>query len=1562
MAATASPLPIPPQSSIVDNPLALALTAVAHAVPKIDPEVATAVAQGSPNVDAAVQTAQASQGFSDASNLAKQLKGENSTTQRQAWAQFPATQQAMLRSAGYKPPSTSRGLFGDIVHSVVGGAGHYLVHDTLSGLNMGQRAVTHVERTLFALGNQNPNDPQGGSWSDLLHGITSPGEWANAWDETSNGNHYILPQVKAAVQRQFGDTTYALAYKLATGTSGTQIVQSAPQASQQALATQVNSPQVQQAVTALNAGHVSVGRMLAYQALGLKAGSTAGSLLSGSTDATLDWFSDPVNVGAKAAKAWSVGKYLVRDGTDVEKLYQTNKAVQNGFADIAQHAAANDWTGLMQRYPYLAGAVDSLRAANIHTADDVANWMSDNANLRQILSGNPISLPGIEGGMLPHLTFAGQARLAAKGYLKDAVDWAADTPFRLDGLRPGDVIREAPSAPHGTDRLVTAVGKSLRKFTTLVPQGDSFNPYSQHWFNKLRDITAESLPHARANELLNQYAQEATIGGRRLIYKSILREVMAAAGGDQTPEIAHWMDEATDLDNVDSPISHAQYGPGGVDLVTRAGRQQPEPILDNQLSEQWPMPDFKTLYAQTKKLGVTRAVNGAINNRMVDAFMGRIWKPLVLGRIGFAPRVASDELLGFILRAGPKAASQARAAASALARNSDDPGDDSIVARLYDRLTSHLPETVRNNITTPVHLVAAHVGDATSRAMAGVEGRLSGAAYADTARWAAENGLLDPEGAYGKYVSAAEHGGGNFYDSELSTGKMRTKVWDHGAWVQARLKPTGAFKGYTPTDQLYTNHWYTSLRQLATSRWGRAALQSRNLSEPERIAKVAEVLKNDPNWLNASRSAATRDDRLDATVDEIAADHAKAVVDLADAITRKPDGTEVPGLVDHMLANRRPPTTAALDVIPEEDRPPSVSGPELIPVQGGLTASWSRGVNAMFHTLGKQIDWIVRQPMYLHNLTVSREAFEPMMQAWRDAGYPEDKVQAMFKDSVVDRALHLTTPYIHNPQLRSQFAVITRNVIPFWFAQEQFYKRWARNMTFAPWAFRQAQLMNQGVYHSGFTHTDPTTGQRYFMYPGVGAVQDVLTRSLGAFGLQTYLPIEANLRGEVKMASPGLERLGLPSVGPLVTVPLKAIMSLFPETGSLDPTINAQSYSQSLVPTTVSHIWQAFTSTPNNSPQFASAMMQAVRYLEATGHGIGTVATNNLGAYNGIGAPNLHGQAYSPGDYVTDAAGNRWVMQADEQWRRNDPAALAAYMDRVKNWTRIFLITRSLFGFVGPASPQNQFDPNNVNEDLQALMKELPYNEATAAFMKLHPDATAYTVFQTKNAAGDYLPATASAMGFMNANSGFFADHPLSGAFFIPTQDSSGKFDNNAYLEQLSQQLRVRRTPAEFWQEIAYQRAANVYFAAEANKNNMLNGGGANHNQIDAAWTSQSQQFMKANPLFAQQLADSGGTYTRADILQDLGNALSDPRLPETPQTEDVRTLYNAYVAYQAMTAPYGQPGSNSLSSRQRYQIEVDFANQAQAWVAQHPDALGVYQRLVAPDLSNVLNTEAVAA
>src|SRR3954468_12615367 len=107
--------------------------------------------------------------------------------------------------------------------------------------------------------------------------------------------------------------------------------------------------------------------------------------------------------------------------------------------------------------------------------------------------------------------------------------------------------------------------------------------------------------------------------------------------------------------------------------------------------------------------------------------------------------------------------------------------------------------------------------------------------------------------------------------------------------------------------------------------------------------------------------------------------------------------------------------------------------------------------------------------------------------------------------------------------MRSQMSVVTRNLAPFWFAQEQFYKRWVNIAKHSPEAFREAQLVMMGLRHSGVVHTDDQ-GNDYFIYPGPSVVQNAISKGVvHLFGKKVSLPLPVGFSGQVRFATPGLE-------------------------------------------------------------------------------------------------------------------------------------------------------------------------------------------------------------------------------------------------------------------------------------------------------------------------------------------------------------------------------------------------------------------------------------------------------
>lgn len=548
-------------------------------------------------------------------------------------------------------------------------------------------------------------------------------------------------------------------------------------------------------------------------------------------------------------------------------------------------------------------------------------------------------------------------------------------------------------------------------------------------------------------------------------------------------------------------------------------------------------------------------------------------------------------------------------------------------------------------------------------------------------------------------------------------------------------------------------------------------------------------------------------------------------------------------------------------------------------------------------------------------------------------------IDAHVREVALQRAVNKTIPFIHDPQLRSQFSVNTRNLMPFWFAQEQFYKRWVNIAKHSPEAFREAQLTMMGLRHSGVIHTDDQ-GQDYFLYPGAAVVQEALSKGFETLtGKKVSLPLPVGFSGQVRFATPGLERLGVPSFGPLVGIPMRYLAERFPELDQVEQGVLGErgagrAYWEQITPTAVSRLVHIAVDNPNSSPQMASAMMQAMAYLEAKG--------------------------FAPADNAS-------------------PVEREAYIDRVKQWTRILFLNRTLFGYAAPASPDLQMDPDQLHSRYRELLGQLPIEEATAEFLKEHPDATPYTVFQSKSASGATLPATESAARFMEGNDAFLRTYPQAAGWFVPQSPDDTKFSLPAYREQLALEMRQRKTPDQFYEDLKYAEAADQYFKNRDRKNVMLEGvngdtatrlretnprllaqfiaAGAGTKassrraqDINGAWATWKDEFLAAHPVFAQKLASPDAQIQRQQSLDQMRLALQDPRLPQSPQVDSIRELVGAFDDMQAAIRPL-QGLTSTRSSVQRKFIKTTFATQAEKYATDHPEVKGFYDRIIRPEV-----------
>lgn len=1453
------------------------LLAAAAAGPSLDPQSLLGIAQTTSDPSLAAENAQATHAYAQTLTAVNTLRKHDAGTQNKVWQSLSSSEQQMYLSAGYavpaKPAHTS--LFGDVVGAVGGGLAKVLetpthlattaVGEGLHYLGAPLRQVQHAYRAAALVTDYNETGGAG-RWS-----LGTASDWAKAWRESTHGEQTFLPSKLAKLNDQYGADTVNLAKRIAGGTSPDQIVLAAAEPDRAALAQRLQSDaNLHDAVSQLQLAKISFGRRLVGEHL-FRSNPALASKLSGAFDATADIFADPIVWGGKIAKAAELAPYIVRDADAIGQALAKPGAQRmlTSAADALREGGAGT---LIRRFPKFSTIAQQLVDEGVTTADHLGEWFKGVAGQKAILEGKVGGVASAGEVLVPKLSRSEAALTALREKAGEAIDW-------------------------GTTHHIP-ISRSLGRITALsVPLGDKLtadSPEALTYIQRIadyalgaKDAEGQVWNKVRSNELVTKFAAATDQSEQFGIYKGLLSEVM---DGMKVPQ--EWRDWW--FNKLEGNVDVHNYGLN--DSISLGGQDTKVGFTAAHVMDQgWSIPDFRELRIQADKAYVYDKLYGGINGEIPSSFM-RIWKPAQLLRIGFPIRTAGEELVAAMLREGPVGIVRARLAASSL-KDGDLAAVHPLSAAL-DLFTRHLPDKVVEKINAPADFVGEVLGDRARRALRFTEGKLAGQQYVDAAK-ASYRVVSD---ALPEEVSAVHQHGAGFLDNPETVARMTRE----GREVRpAYLKPSGDYRGYVPTETMYTQVWHKALTDYSKDPFMAVAFEHASEGEAAQIQAVIDTLQNpahDYIVKKAVRSVQTADGRLvgeGATSEEALRDWANVIVQNANHVTSDAAGNRFDDILRAVSSGDAPKITA-LNEIPHDIRPVTMTGPDMLPTPG-LTGRFKEISDNGFDYLGRMMNWIAREPIFVHNMATSMKEVEGFRSLYQGSEFADQHLSEV----AFQRALNKTIPFIHDPKVRSQFAEDARNLAPFLFAQEQFFKRWALTAVHSPESFREAQLSMMGLRHAGFVHKDQS-GNDYFVYPGAGMTQKVLSKAASAIlGHDVTLPLPVQFTGQVRFATPGTERLGAPAFGPLVAIPMRAMTSRFPELAELEQAVVGERgagrpFWEQVVPASAARLVHTLIDNPETSPQMHSAMLQAVQYLEATGHGL------------------------------KDSA---------------NPLEREHYLDRIKSWTRILMLTRTLFGFAAPAAPELQLDPSHLHQEFTSLLGQLPIQDATREFIRRHPDATPFTVFQTKSESGAPLPATTDAMHFMNQHEAFLRTYPQAGAWFIPQAPKDSQFSMPAYREQLALELRKKKSIDEFYKDIKFSEAAGTYFDTRDARDAALKQAAGNSGEkkaITLQWTQFHDEFVKSHPVFEEQLLSPDGQLRRQHTVTQLRQALSDPNLPDSPQNTAIRTMVDTFDGLQQfLTGLKGQRDRSATDARKG--ATAQFVDWAHSYIVDHPEVRGMY-------------------
>ena len=534
-------------------------------------------------------------------------------------------------------------------------------------------------------------------------------------------------------------------------------------------------------------------------------------------------------------------------------------------------------------------------------------------------------------------------------------------------------------------------------------------------------------------------------------------------------------------------------------------------------------------------------------------------------------------------------------------------------------------------------------------------------------------------------------------------------------------------------------------------------------------------------------------------------------------------------------------------------------------------------------------------------------------------------------------------PFIDSHEIRSQFADYGSSFLPFWYAEENFLKRWGRTLVDeGPAAIRKAQLGYMGMKHVGVVRTD-SEGNDMFVYPGSGLLVDTIS---ALWPGKEALPIGVMFQAPTDSMLPGMTgdamRLGAPAFSPLVTVPMTFLTGYVPELKPLHKALVGESAVditplEQLIPASLRNTYMAALATDSN-PRFASAMMSAIAQLDATGKGLSPDAT-----------------------------------VAERQ----------VFMDRVRDHARIIMVARAIGGFVAPGAPSPIVTGESAILDplgglgveapqevfageYQALIRSMGIEKGTLHYLEINKDATlfdivnptAFTVGKSTTKGGAPIPSTQDAVDFYDANADYFTELGSAGPWLLP-QDPFGKGERSqyAYDQQTRAGLRGRRTPEEFLTALLYKQGAAPYFAErdrvlkEIDKLRLI-GGDDQARVVQAQWDVWAAGYKFAHPIFATELEGGDGRERRALTIREMRVVVDDVEAPaNVAHMDQLRYMMRNYDQYLIVLADAKSDRSTAGQTRVEM-IKKQWDTAMTQYAKAHPSIAAFWTTILRPESS----------
>lgn len=1270
----------------------------------------------------------------------------------------------------------------------------------------------------------------------------------------------------------------------------------------------------------------------------LREGSLGQTALSAVGDGLFDLTADPAAAAAGVAHGVLSGDDAILHGPEsVDDLVTNHPAqTQRVFGDIANKNAVE----IYNSYPQFRSIALDLGDAS--SVDDVAD------TFRDALQG-----PELRTSRVPYLRTGG-APTGTDPSAFDVTAGADDPISRLQGLQ-----RRA------TSKIPMILTKNLDFSNTLLDPTSAEAPAAFRQFlefSKLSDRTIDAMQ--------NDFIHEPNGGMRRLMFANAkVRMAMSMGMEDSTvgqEVLSRLRQDVTDLQGGTGGAegNHFGYAMDGHDLSRMPGIDGSGTTGAINVNQRGPMevPQYRSWLRVVRETQGAKALFGRLDdwgNRIITPF-----KQVALLTGGFAARVATAEAIPAVFRNGvsdtldaalaakiPDAAAHGVSLdeledmkASAIAQMHGPKSfivDPKLVDRAFDLQYANgaiLPPA----FGTDDYASGYHVGKIEAD-------RLN----MDKAIQSSPTRLVE-SGEFGGFMSgdnkfplmwqrAIREAGTDegmrlhaaaYCDAYINAMREQVPIDRAGGFIDVASRavsdePAALLPGDTATGEPTS----TAIEPATTGPQGTTGTRTRTPDEAIKLA-TREAIKVDEDWLRngldpkilsdlkRSVTSATEDD------DPIRS-FARVRVEATKGLTHTPldvaSGRVSPephlNILDD-IANGKTTDIDTLKDVKGADRPLTVKGRMAKPSVAGniidriANIGWKRVFDPIIATVGREHQYLLTFDKYMDDLDGLVESGQLSK---------DDAIQSAQVKSIKDMAR-----FIHNPYERTQFSELSRAVAPFYFAQEQSYRRAGRLLMDDPAAFRRYQIVSNAFTNMVHTQQDEN-GNTYAVIPGLGWLDEIASQGLGIAGITPSTASPIQVLGNTSSLStlfPLSDNGVRPSFSPFITVPAHILTALLPEarpqiSGAIGGAAASGSVWDQLIPSTpLRNLVHAFSGSTDDQTIASGAAQTfvALAYRQqvamtkwlAAGH-----SADDPGAPDIVPPPN--------------------ASSIDKK----------KFIERVRNQSRINQIFRAIVSAVSPLSPKIAVGDYGIKQEIQTYIDKYGVSDGLERYLAKNPDATPYTISMSSTA--DDAPAvnpTKAAQSFVNANLALFKKFPAAAGYLIP-QDTTGKFDSAVYQEQIALGLRDRKGIGDIENDFYVNEGFGQYNTDYAAHQAAVAQAGDDTDAVKAEngnWNDYLTNVLGAqNPVWWDYFTSQDRNNRRVREVAQLRQMATDPATPQNVMTRGIQGLLADLDAHEETLSN----GSLDGWSKADRQTEVDnWEAYLQQMQQQHPELAIVISRL----------------